>query len=176
VPKQTDDSNSITDETTQTEQLHSDDQALHKPTTLTQIKERSTQTRSTFTGRQLTPTKYLDTEESRKPWKKCTDVPSYSGFRIDQMFQNLQPTVRNYNTVVLHIGANDLSRGLPVKTVLNKYQQLTSAIWDINPTADIILSGLLPKASNQFPGALPRTDFLQDLNNLHSIHWIIKKI
>jgi hypothetical protein len=48
-----------------------------------------------------------------------------AGFRIDQMFQMLQPTVRNYNTVVLHIGANDLSRGLTVKTVLNKYQQLT---------------------------------------------------
>jgi lysophospholipase L1-like esterase len=91
-------------------------------------------------------------------------VLSYSGFRIDQMFQKLQPTVRNYNTVVLHIGANDCSRGLPVKTVLNKYQQLTSAIWDINPTVDIILSRLLPRASNQFPGALPRTDFLQDLN------------
>jgi hypothetical protein len=73
---QTDDSNSITDETTQTEQLHSDEQALHKPTALTQIRERSTQTRSTFTGRQLTPTKYLDTEESRKPWKKCTAVRS----------------------------------------------------------------------------------------------------
>jgi hypothetical protein len=38
---QTDDSNSITDETTQTKQLHSDEQALHKPTTLTQIRERS---------------------------------------------------------------------------------------------------------------------------------------
>jgi hypothetical protein len=73
---QTDDSNSITDEMTQTEQLHSDDQALHKPTTLTQIRGRSTQTRSTFTGRQLTPTKYLDTEESRKPWNKCTAVRS----------------------------------------------------------------------------------------------------
>jgi hypothetical protein len=36
-----------------------------------------------------------------------TDVLSYSGFRIDQMFQKLQPTVRNYNTVVLHIGTND---------------------------------------------------------------------
>lgn len=93
-----------------------------------------------------------------------TDVLSYSGFHIDQMFQKLQPTVRNYNTVVLHIGANDLSRGLSVKAVLDKYQQLTSAIWDINPTADIIVSGLLPRASNQFPGALPRTDFLQDLN------------
>jgi hypothetical protein len=73
---QTDDSNSITDETTQTEQLHSDDQALHKPTTLTQIRERSTQTRSNFIGRQLTPTKYLDTEEPRTPWNKCTAVRS----------------------------------------------------------------------------------------------------
>jgi hypothetical protein len=65
---QTDDSNSITDETTQTEQLHSDEQAIHKPTTLTQIRERSTQTRSNFIGRQLTPTKYLDTEEPQTPW------------------------------------------------------------------------------------------------------------
>ena len=51
-----------------------------------------------------------------------TDVLSYSGFRIDQMFQKLQPTVRTYNTVVLHIGINDLSRGLPVKTVINNSQ------------------------------------------------------
>ena len=49
---QTDDSNSTTDETTQTEQLHSDEQALHKPTTLTQIRERSTHTRSNFIDRQ----------------------------------------------------------------------------------------------------------------------------
>jgi hypothetical protein len=73
---QTYDSNSITDETTQTEQLHSDEQALHKPTTLTQIRERSTQTRNNFIGRQLTPTKYLDKEESRTPWNKCTAVRS----------------------------------------------------------------------------------------------------
>jgi hypothetical protein len=61
----------ITDETTQTEQLHSDDQALHKPTTLTQIRERSTQTRSTFMGRQLTPAKYLDTKN-----------PGYHGINV----------------------------------------------------------------------------------------------
>jgi hypothetical protein len=71
---QTDDSNSITAETTQTEQLHSDERALHKPTTLTQIRELSTQTRSNFIGRQLTPTKYLDKEEPRTPWNKCTAV------------------------------------------------------------------------------------------------------
>ena len=40
--------------------------------TLTQIRERSTQTKSNFIGRQLTPTKYLDTVESRTPWNKCT--------------------------------------------------------------------------------------------------------
>ena len=72
----TDDSNYTTDETTQTEQLHSDEQALHKPTTLTQIREQSTQTRSNFIDRQLTPTKYLNTEESRTPWNKCTAVRS----------------------------------------------------------------------------------------------------
>ena len=74
--RQTTCSNSITDETTQTEQLHSDDQALHKPTTMTQRRERSTQTRTTLTGRQITPTKYLDIEDSQKPWKKCTAVRS----------------------------------------------------------------------------------------------------
>ena len=73
---QTDDSNSIKDEMTQTVQLHSDDQALHKPTTLTQIRERSTHTRSNFIDRQLTPAKYLDTEEPRTPWNTCTAVRS----------------------------------------------------------------------------------------------------
>ena len=73
---QTDDNNSITDKTTQTEQLHSDDKALHKPPTLTQIREQSTQTRSNFIGRQLTPTQYIDREESRTPWNKCTAVRS----------------------------------------------------------------------------------------------------
>ena len=43
---------------------------------MTQIRERSTQTRSSFSGRQLTPTNYLDTEESRTPWNKCTAVQS----------------------------------------------------------------------------------------------------
>jgi hypothetical protein len=72
---QTDDSNSHIDEMTQTDHQHSHDQVLHKPTTLTQ-RGRSTQTSPIITGRQLTPTKYLDTEESQKPWRKCTSVRS----------------------------------------------------------------------------------------------------
>ena len=90
-----------------------------------------------------------------------TDVLSFSGYRIDMMFKEIQPTVRNYQTIVLHVGANDLSRGTTVKTTLQKLQQLTSDIWDINPTATI----LLPRVDNQFPGAIPRHDLLQDLNN-----------
>jgi hypothetical protein len=42
VETQTDDRIPITDESTQTE-THSDEQALHNPTTLTQVRERSTQ-------------------------------------------------------------------------------------------------------------------------------------
>ena len=73
---QTDESISKIEESTQTE-LHSDEQALHKPTTLTQIRERSTQTISNLTGRQLTPTKYLiESEESRISWNKITTVRS----------------------------------------------------------------------------------------------------
>ena len=94
-----------------------------------------------------------------------TDVLSFSGYRIDMMFKEIQPTVRNYQTIVLHVGANDLSRGTTVKNTLQKLQQFTSDIWDINPTATFLLSGLLPRADNQFPGAMPRHDFLQDLNN-----------
>jgi len=94
-----------------------------------------------------------------------TDVLSFSGYRIDMMFKEMQPTVRNYQTIVLHVGANDLSCGTIVKTTLQKLQQITSDIWDINPTSTILLSGLLPRVDNQFPGAMPRHDFLQDINN-----------
>ena len=68
-------------------------------------------------------------------------------------------------SIVLHVGVNDLSRGTTVKNTLQKLQQFTSDIWDINPTATFLLSGLLPRADNQFPGAMPRDDFLQDINN-----------
>ena len=67
---QTENSNFHIDETTQTDQQHSHNQVLHKPPTVTQRRERSTQTTTTITGRQLTPTKYLNAEESQKPWRK----------------------------------------------------------------------------------------------------------
>ena len=44
--------------------------------TVTLRRERWTQTLTTITGRQLTPTKYLNAEESQKPWRKCTSVRS----------------------------------------------------------------------------------------------------
>ena len=92
------------------------------------------------------------------------DVISYSGFRISQMFEKIQPTITNYNTMVLHVGANDLACGTPVKKMLQLFQALASGIWELNPTVDILLSGLLPKTDNQFPGALQHTDFIADVN------------
>ena len=92
------------------------------------------------------------------------DVISYSGFRICQMFEKIQPTITNYNTVVLHVGANDLACGTPVKKMLQLFQALASGIWELNPTVDILLSGLLPRTDNQFPGVLQHTDFIADVN------------
>jgi hypothetical protein len=53
-----------------------------------------------------------------------TDVLSFSGYRIDIMFKERQPTVRNYQTIVLHVGANDLSRG--VGSVVDVLQKVVS--------------------------------------------------
>jgi response regulator of citrate/malate metabolism len=50
VQTQTDDLYPSTDETTQTEQLNSDAQSINIPTVLTKKRERSTQTRCTYTG------------------------------------------------------------------------------------------------------------------------------
>ena len=52
VFKQTDDINPSTDETTQTDQLNSDAQAINIPTVLAKKSERSTQTRCTYTAMQ----------------------------------------------------------------------------------------------------------------------------
>ena len=52
VHTQTDDINPSTDETTQTDQLNSDAQAINIPTVLAKKSERSTQTRCTYTAMQ----------------------------------------------------------------------------------------------------------------------------
>ena len=91
-------------------------------------------------------------------------VVSFSGYRIEQMFADIQPLVINYNFIILHIGANDLSRGSPVDQVLTKYQTLVQSIWSTNPKAQVILSGVLPRAQINFPHAILHTDWLQDYN------------
>jgi hypothetical protein len=69
--------NPSTDETTQTEQLNSDAQAINIPTVLTKNRERSTPTRCTYTGgMQPTSKKTTDTEDTSKEWKSCTTVRS----------------------------------------------------------------------------------------------------
>ena len=58
VQTQTADINPSTGETTQTDQHNSDAQAINIPTVLTTKRERSTQTRCTYTGSLPTPTKF----------------------------------------------------------------------------------------------------------------------
>ena len=58
VQTQKADINPSTDETTQTDEHNSDAQAINTPTVLTKKKERSTQTRCTYTGSLPNPTKF----------------------------------------------------------------------------------------------------------------------
>ena len=58
VQTQTADINPSTDETMQTDQHNSDAQAINIPTVLTKKRERSTQTRCTYTGSLPTPKKF----------------------------------------------------------------------------------------------------------------------
>ena len=88
-----------------------------------------------------------------------TDDLSFSGYRIDMMFKEIQPTVRSYQTIVLHVGANDLSRGTAVKTILQKLQQLTSDIWDINPTAPSYYQGYYHGPTTNFQEPCQDTTF-----------------
>ena len=60
VQTQTADINPSQDETTQTDQHNSDAQAIDIPTVSTKKKERSTQTRCTYTGSLSKPTKFPD--------------------------------------------------------------------------------------------------------------------
>ena len=63
-------------ETTQTEQLNSDAQAINNPTVSTNKRERSTQTKCTFTG--ITPKlkQTTDPEVIEKEWESCKTVRS----------------------------------------------------------------------------------------------------
>ena len=58
VQTQTADINPSTDETTQTDKHNSDPQAINTPTVLANKRERSTQTRCTYTGSLPRPTKF----------------------------------------------------------------------------------------------------------------------
>lgn len=90
------------------------------------------------------------------------DVLSFSGFRISQMFEKIEPNISAYPVIVLHVGANDLSRGSSIDTMLRDFQDLTKRIWNSKPTAHIAFSGVLRRGRNQFPGAILTESFLLD--------------
>ena len=62
----------------------------------------------------------------------------------------------SYKLVVFHVAANDLPRGMGVERVLEEYQTLVTRVWKSNPVAHVILSGVLPRAQNDFPGSRDR--------------------
>ena len=88
------------------------------------------------------------------------DVLAYPGYQIHMMFDEIRDYVSKYDVVVLHVGANDLSRGMSVEKVLAEYQLLVESIWRVNPKAHVFISEVLPRGDNRFPGARETHDFI----------------
>jgi lysophospholipase L1-like esterase len=91
------------------------------------------------------------------------DVVSFSGYRIEQMWGVIGHKVTNYSVIVLHIGANNLWNDTPSE-VLNHYQQLVHKVLQVNSRCQVLLSGLLPRAQDFYPGKMKSEDFLYLVN------------
>jgi hypothetical protein len=97
------------------------------------------------------------------------EVVSFSGYRIEQMWGVVGSQVRKYRVIVLHVGGNNLWDDHPVN-ILSKYQQLVSNIWQANPRCQVVISGLLPRGQDLFPGKMKSTQvsiFGQQKDSLH---------
>ncbi|VDI66994.1 Hypothetical predicted protein [Mytilus galloprovincialis] len=108
------------------------------------------------------------------------DVVSFSGYRIEQMWGVIGRRVPDYKIVVLHIGANNLWNDTPAD-VLTHYQSLVDSIRRVNPSCQILLSGLLPRGQDMFPGKMKSDSFLSLVNRKASylnnkLHNISKSI
>ena len=93
------------------------------------------------------------------------DVLAYPGYQIHMMFDEIRDYVSKYDVVVLHVGANDLSRGVSVEKVLAEYQLLVESIWRVKPKAHVFISEVLPRGDNRFPGARETRDFISGINS-----------
>jgi hypothetical protein len=91
------------------------------------------------------------------------DVVTLSGYRIEQMWGVIGHKVTNYSAIVLHIWANNLWNDTPSE-VLNHYQQLVQNVLQVNSRCQVLLSGLLPRTHDLYPGKMKSEDFLYLVN------------
>jgi hypothetical protein len=59
--------------------------------------------------------------------------------------------VTNYSAIVLRMWANNLWNDTPSE-VINHYQQLVHKVLQVNSRCQVLLSGLLPRAQDFYPG------------------------
>ena len=91
------------------------------------------------------------------------DVVCFSGYRIEQMWGVIGHKVTNYSVIVPHIGVNNLWNDTPSE-VLNQYQQLVQKVLQVNSRCKVLLSGLLPRGQDLYPGKMKSEDFLYLVN------------
>jgi lysophospholipase L1-like esterase len=76
-----------------------------------------------------------------------TDTQSIPGLDLDRAFQKVKEgtlDVVNYSIVVIHVGTNNIHSCTP-EQITEKAENLTNLIAQMNPSAKIAVSGILPR-------------------------------
>ncbi|KAK3098112.1 hypothetical protein FSP39_016207 [Pinctada imbricata] len=88
---------------------------------------------------------------------------SFSGYKIEEMWKEIETYVSSFKIIVLHVGANNLQHDSP-PDILRKYQALVTNIRGVRPDCLVIISGILPRSQNLWPGQQRTRRFLDSVN------------
>jgi hypothetical protein len=70
-----------------------------------------------------------------------------------------------FGIIVLHVGTNNVPHENP-SVILHRCKYLLKSIWNINPTAKIVLSAILPRGLNIFARARNNVGFTDMCNRI----------
>jgi lysophospholipase L1-like esterase len=78
-------------------------------------------------------------------------VTSISGLRVEEVFAKISDILPLYNTLVLHVGTNNIPHDTPAN-IQQYYEHLINSILQTQPNLRLIVSGIVPRHTTQFRG------------------------
>lgn len=93
------------------------------------------------------------------------DCLSYSGSKIEELWEKIEDNVHTYKVIAVHTGANNIPRD-GADAVLEKFEDLCGKILQANPSCRIVLSAILPRVQSGYDNNRRSEDFLNRFNNI----------